>query len=196
MSKETRERRKRTYWSNLAIGIGNGADDSGSKDTAAFVGDGVEGVKGGFVSRRDELAEQGAAVAAEAAEDEAVDRTKGIHFPLLLQAKIAQALDGGEVAEKAVEGYDFEEEDAAEDGLGRGEAEVERYASPEKGAKDAGDGGDNVDEGKHGVAHSEGGFGEEHGGTRDGGYAVGEQEPGGEEEKYILKMARMERCAA
>lgn len=68
-------------------------------------------------------------------------------------------------------------------------------ARPEEGAEDAGDGGDDVDEGEHGVRHAEGSFGEEHGGAADGGDAVGEQEPRCEEEQHVLEMAGVGRGA-
>lgn len=41
-----------------------------------------------------------------------------------------------------------------------GEVEERGYAGPGECAKDAGEGYNHVDEGEHGVAHSEGGFGE------------------------------------
>jgi hypothetical protein len=52
------------------------------------------------------------------------------------------------------------------------EVEEGGYAGPSECTEDAGERGDDIDEREHGVAHAKCGFGEEHGRSRYGGYAV------------------------
>lgn len=175
---------------NLAVAIRNRADDSRPENTRPLIRDGIQGVKRSLGARRDEFAEEAAAVAGQATEDEAVEGAEREHFPRLLEAEDAEAADGGDVAEEAVQGDEFEEGEAGDDGLGRAEAEAAGEGGPGEGAEDAGEGGDDVDEGERGGFHLQLGLGEEDGGAGDGGDGVAEEQPGAEEEHDVAEVPR------
>lgn len=174
---------------DLAVAIRNRANDSGPENTRPLIRNGIQGVKRSLGARRDEFAEEAAAVAGQATKDEAVEGAEREHFPGLLEAEDAEAADGGDVAEEAVEGDEFEEGEAGDNGLGGAEAEVAGEGGPGEGAEDAGEGGDDVDEGERGGLHLQLRLGEEDGGAGDGGDGVAEEQPGAEEEDDVAEVS-------
>lgn len=167
-----RRNKRRTYRSNLPPPIRNHSHNRGPKHTAALIRNRIKCIKLRFIPPWNQFSKQTSTIRAQSAQYESIHRAQWVHFPLLLQPQEAQALHGGDVAEQAVNGYEFEQEDTAEDGLHGGEVQKGGHAGPGECAEDAGEGGYDVYEREHSVGHAEGSFGEEDGCARDSGDAV------------------------
>ena len=116
---EIAERVMDTYWSDLAVGVGDGTHDSGAKDATAFVCNRIQCVECCLEPGRDQLAEKSTAIGAKSTKHEAVYSAQNVHLPLLLQTKISQPLNERQVSKQAVDRNCLKESDGHEDRLYR-----------------------------------------------------------------------------
>jgi len=112
------------------------------------------------LTSRDELPEDSSAPAADAAKHEPVDCAHQIDLPGAVQPE-TRARDPGDVAEKRVDGNEFEEAQAEQDSVCRLEGEEPGDAGPDEGAEDAEGHHHDVDQGEGGGCHAESCFCEE-----------------------------------